>query len=251
MKPLYIFSQTINPNMDYEQQLYSLAPGFKYDKDEEWAIHLETKDRVDLERERTKHFEIKEKLDELNGTILRESDLSIKNKLENRKKKFSKKFEAFNQDLVLKVKQLKEFATQAKKRKAEEAAERTKRRKLIDIDLADPDEVEDVEDSYLPREFIRKPDEAVRSTSRAGSFQIPGQSPTIVADHSSLTDPYLEGVKNDIDIETLKKLKPLVYRHKCREDVLKALASFKARDIALNAMDKFLSRVNKRNDQAS
>lgn len=237
--------------MDYEQLLYSLAPGFKYDEDEEWAIHLEAKDRVYLERERTTHFEVKEKLDELNANILAESDSSKKNNLQNIKKKFSKRFEAKNQELVEKVRQLKEFATQAKKRKIEEAAERAKRRKVIDIDLADADELEDVQDSYLPREFTKKHDEVIKSTSRADTFEIPGQSTTNVADQSALTDPYLEGVKKDIDIETLKKLKHLVYRYKCREDVLKALASFRARDKALNAMDMFLSRISKKNDQVS
>lgn len=235
--------------MDFEQLLYSLAPGFRHDRDEEWASHLKPDDQVFLAKERSNLFIVKESIDTLKLSVIKERDISKKEELETSLKRYNARYQKRIEKLIPKIKELNHYATQAKKRAAEEeVAANEKRRKMVDIDKVDYEEEEMIQGNYLPKDFARKATEAPKSTSRlsssaTSSLHIPA-TPQRGIDQST-SDPFYEGVSEERDIEVLQKLRSHIYKYKCRDTVLKALAGFRAKNDCLASLDKFHSQLSK------
>jgi len=237
------------------EALYSLAPGFALDKDEDWMIYLPPEKQMFMRNQRQKLLLINENLDTFEAAFekyLRDNKFANPTVLQHARKdhnaqrqKFIQKRNQTAERMLIKIRELKKEAIKSREndqRVESEAATKRRRMNQVDPDIVDVDiDVELVPDDYLPSipedtkakiKYVPKINEGA-TASQASRPRTPS-APTV--------DPLIKGVSPG-DAKILIELKSMIMKYECRDRVLKAIQSYRSKDKTLRALAAFTTSM--------
>lgn len=243
-------------------ELKKISPGFCSDRDEEWLIYLPSEKQTYLKTKRMEYIRMtddlstiitewkRKKVDnkhKLTKEQKRQVDLDYKRK----QKSLEQKLNSLINDILPKIKTLKAEALETKRKDIEQDSESLrKRRRTCQDDAVDIEDVEFVEDDYLPSYMPSNRESCSRSTSKTVRDNTPMDftnlktSPSKSANSIKQADLYLKDVKPK-DAKILTELRPLIEKYNCRDRVVKVIDAIRTRDTTLgffNTLDKILAK---------
>lgn len=233
-----------------EKQLLELVPGFQHDRKEDWEIYLSTEDAAWISNNRETYLALREDLESIENELnvrLRSKKMDKAEKLATRrefnakKKECQAEMEEFSLSILSKIGELKALAIENRSRRVLEESEALRKRQRVDGDAgrmsfsftspADSMDVDPEPDNYMPSWTPQPP-------ARPHTRDSPQSAESPPSQESPSTDPLLEGLDEE-EAKLVSDLRHVICIYDCRERVLRAFRSCKAKDKSLKAIDTF------------
>jgi hypothetical protein len=222
------------------RQLCNFVPGFKNDKDEEWACYLPSKDQLFLRKSRKQYLIM---MDNLDGLKLEKKEGDSSPELEDKMKALTRQIDSFIQTVLHTIPNLKERGLQAREKRIEEdlnGGGQVGNSSRMDPTYEDESEILDSLGAFMPRTNRVEPSTSAPRTQQHQPMDIDQAQ----YDAGQQVDNYLDDVEPD-NVEIMLKLRSLVERFKCKEPILEALRRSRHRDSRLALLDDLRPRKSK------
>lgn len=217
------------------EALYTLVPGFKHDKDEDWLPYLSTEKQLFMRTERRQFIKLSDDLETFITSFERKyrkkknsDDPAIIEKIkrhEEKKAEYSKELKKYAKVLLKRIPDFKKEALETRKRAYEQESE-SFRKKSRTEDVIDIDDEDMMVDDYLPDFLLEgnKSKELPKETHRTPvrPTQVREPSPQVQE-----VDSLVDGV-DPKDAVILVELRALINKYNCRDRVIKAIHAFRA-----------------------
>lgn len=222
--------------------LYSIAPGFRVDRDEDWMPYLAQDEQLFLKKQRESILAKNEQLDDLK-TVEKTKDVSEQITI------LTEEINGMIKLLLKSIPKLKEKAIKAR----EDAIQRdfenspTKRFRLgennEDIDFTDTN-IDFVPDDFMPRHLTKanKPVDS-RPLPPPSTTQPSVSQQTKNDQNNPPRDRLFENICPE-DKAIISLLRPIIEKYDCKDRVMEALTRFRRRDRTLEALESLKSYVN-------
>jgi hypothetical protein len=217
------------------RQLYNYVPGFKNDKDEEWACYLPAKDQMFLRKSRKHYLILMDRLDGLKLELKDQAgDAEHSERIATKIKELTKQIDDYIATILIQIPDLKNNGIQAREKCIEEDLDaRHTSTSRVEPSLQDESEVLDSFGAFMPRTSYDEPPLSTTEEAPASSERDQEHADT----DQPRRDTYLDNVESE-NVEIMAKLRPLVERFKCKNHVLEAIRRIRHRDDRLDSIER-------------